>query len=57
MKTDTAGHLAEGTLAAYLLGGLGRAETAVHKWHLLSCSSCQEQSVSLTARPESFGYQ
>jgi hypothetical protein len=49
MKTDRAGHLAEGTLAAYLLGGLGRAETAVHKRHLLSCGSCQEQLADLAA--------
>jgi len=47
MNTGTAGHLDQGTVAAYLLGGLGRAETAVHDRHLLSCDACQQQLAAL----------
>jgi hypothetical protein len=47
MGTGTAGHLGEGTLAGYLLGGLGRAETAARERHLRSCGACQEQLASL----------
>jgi hypothetical protein len=47
MNTGTAGHLDQGTLAAHLLGGLGRAETAVHRRHLLSCGACREQLAAL----------
>src|SRR5260221_5465562 len=47
MRIGTAGHLGEGTLAAYMLGGLGRAETAARERHLRSCGACQEQLASL----------
>jgi hypothetical protein len=47
MNTGTVGHLDQGTVAAYLLGGLGRAETAVHKRHLLRCDACREQLAAL----------
>ncbi len=47
MSTGAAGHLDEGTVAAYLLGGLGRAETAARERHLRDCDACQQQVAGL----------
>lgn len=48
MSTGAAGHLDEGTVAAYLLGGLGRAETAARERHLRGCDACRRQVAALT---------
>ncbi len=47
MSTGAAGHLDEGTVAAYLLGGLGRAETAARERHLRGCDACRRQVAAL----------
>jgi len=48
VSTGAAGHLDEGTVAAYLLGGLGRAETAARERHLRGCDACRRQVAALT---------
>lgn len=47
MITGPAGHLDEGTLAAYVLGGLGRAEAAARDRHLLRCGACRDRLADL----------
>jgi anti-sigma factor RsiW len=47
MSAHTAGHLDEGTLAAYALGGLRRAEAAAHERHLRGCDACRGELAEL----------
>ena len=41
MTTHLVGHPSRGTLAAYSLGGLSRAEAVTYLPHLRTCSTCQ----------------